>query len=228
MARGKHSDATRRVPLRALLVVALTTIVGALVAIGVHANSDGADAPPAAAAQDPARVPPLPQAPSTTQPKADANPNPSPVGLTIPAIKVASSVTRLGLNKDKTVEVPKDPDDAGWYSKGPIPGQNGSSVILGHVDSKTGPAVFYRLKNLDPGDQIAVKLSDNTVAHYRVARVAQYANRDFPAVKVYAGSPDRPALNLVTCGGKYDRDAGGYQSNVVVYATYLKATQSTT
>jgi LPXTG-site transpeptidase (sortase) family protein len=227
MGRGKHSNATRSIPLRALLVVALTPIVGALVAIGVHANSDGADAPPDAAAQDPARVPLLPQAPSMTQPKADANPSPSPVGLTIPAIKVASSVTRLGLNEDKTVEVPKDPDDAGWYSKGPIPGQNGSSVILGHVDSRTGPAVFYRLKDLDRGDHIAVELSDKTVAHYRVARVAQYANRDFPAVKVYAGSPDRPALNLVTCGGEYDRDAGGYQSNVVVYAEYLRATQST-
>ena len=228
MAHGKHSNATRRVPLRALLVVALTTIVGALVAIGVHANSDGADAPPAAAAKGPAGVPPPPPAPSTTQPKADTNSKPSPVGLTIPAIKVASSVTRLGLNKDKTVEVPKDPDDAGWYSKGPVPGQNGSSVILGHVDSKTGPAVFYRLKNLDPGDQIAVKLSDDTVAHYQVARVASYANKDFPAMKVYAGSHDRPALNLVTCGGKYDRAAGGYQSNVVVYAKYLSATQSTT
>ena len=227
MARGKHSHATRRVPFRALLVVALTPIIGALVAIGVYANGD-AEAPPAAAAKDPARVPPPPSAPSTDPPPADANSNPAPVGLTIPAIKVASNVTRLGLNKDKTVEVPKDPDDAGWYSKGPIPGQNGSSVILGHVDSKTGPAVFYRLKNLEPGDQIGVKLSDKTVAHYRVARVAQYANRDFPAVKVYAGSPDRPALNLVTCGGKYDRDAGGYQSNVVVYAKYLKVTQSTT
>jgi LPXTG-site transpeptidase (sortase) family protein len=226
MDRGKHSHASRRVPFRALLVVALTPIIGGLVAIGVYANGD-AEAPPAAAAQDPAIVPPPPAAPSATQPKLDPNPDPFPVGLTIPAIKVASSVTRLGLNKDKTVEVPHDPDDAGWYSKGPIPGQDGSSVILGHVDSKTGPAVFYRLKNLDPGDQIAVKLSDNTVARYRVARVAQYANRDFPAVKVYAGSPDRPALNLVTCGGEYDRDAGGYQSNVVVYARYSGATQST-
>jgi LPXTG-site transpeptidase (sortase) family protein len=226
MALGKHSNATRGVPFRALLVVALTTIIGALVAIGVDANGD-AEAPPAAAAQDPARVPAPPPGPSTARPKADANSNPSPVGLTIPAIKVASSVTRLGLNKDGTVEVPKDPDDAGWYGKGPIPGQNGSSVILGHVDSKAGPAVFYRLKNLEPGDQIAVELSDNTVARYRVARVAQYANRDFPAVKVYAGSPDRPALNLVTCGGKYDRAAGGYQSNVVVYAEYSGATHPT-
>lgn len=208
-------------------MVVLTSIVGAFVAIGVYASGD-ADAPPTAAAQDPARVPPPPSAASTDPPTADANSNPSPVGLTIPAIKVASSVIRLGLNKDKTVEVPKDPDDAGWYRKGPIPGQNGSSVILGHVDSKTGPAVFYRLKNLDPGDQIAVELSDDTVAHYRVARVARYANRDFPAEKVYAGSPDIPALNLVTCGGKYDRDAGGYQSNVVVYAKYVRATQSTT
>ena len=105
---------------------------------------------------------------------------------------MASSVIRLGLNKDKTVEVPKDPDDAGWYRKGPIPGQNGSSVILGHVDSKTGPAVFYRLKNLDPGDQIAVELSDDTVAHYRVARVARYANRTFQPKRSTPGRPTYP------------------------------------
>ena len=223
--RGKHSRTTRGISLRGSLAVAIPAIVGVLVAFGIYANLGVADAPQAAAARDPVRVPP--PTPSTTEPKADANSKPSPVSLTIPAIKVASSVTRLGLNKDKTVEVPKDPDDAGWYSKGPIPGQNGSSVILGHVDSKTGPAVFYRLKHLAVGDQIAVKLSNDTVAHYQVTRVAQYANEDFPAKKVYAGSPARPALNLVTCGGKYDRDAGGYQSNVVAYAKYLRVTQST-
>jgi sortase (surface protein transpeptidase) len=97
-------------------------------------------------------------------------------------------------------------------------------VILGHVDSKHGPAVFYRLKELDRGDEVAVKLSTGKTAHYQVTRVAQYLNEDFPAKQVYAGSPDRPALNLVTCGGKYDREAGGYQSNVVVYTRYLWAT----
>ncbi|MGI9083694.1 MAG: class F sortase [Aeromicrobium sp.] len=226
MARGKHSTATRRVPLRALLAVAFAAIVVAFVAFGAYANLDSADAPPAAAAKDPIRVPS--SAPFTTEPKANVDSELSPVSLSIPAIKVAASVTRLGLNKDKTVEVPDDPNDAGWYSKGPKPGEIGSAVILGHVDSETGPAVFYRLRNLDPGNQIAVKLSNDTVAHYQVVRVAHYASKDFPATKVYAGSSDRPALNLVTCGGKYDREAGGYQSNVVVYTKYLWATQSTT
>ncbi len=222
--RGKHSGTTRAISLRGSLAVAIPAAVGVLVAFGMYANLGAADSPPAAA-KNPVSVPA--PTPSTTEPKADGHSKPSPVSLTIPAIKVASSVTRLGLNKDETVEVPEDPDDAGWYSKGPIPGQNGSSVILGHVDSKTGPAVFYRLKQLTAGDQKAVKLSDGTVAHYQVTRVAQYANEDFPAKKVYAGSPTRPALNLVTCGGNYDRDAGGYQSNVIAYAKYVKATQST-
>jgi sortase (surface protein transpeptidase) len=146
-----------------------------------------------------------------------------PVRITISAIGVAANVSSLGRNADRTVEVPKDPNDAGWYSEGPPPGANGSAVILGHVDSKTGPAVFYRLNHLKPGDRIAVELADSTVAHNRVARVAQNANKDFPAVKVYAGSRDRPALNLVTCGGTYDRAAGGYQSNVVVYSTFIRA-----
>ncbi len=225
MARARHSTATRRSPHRALLVVASTALAGALVAFGVDANHDGADVPPGTASKDPVRAPSL--APSPTESEA-IDSELSPVSLTIPAIKVAAGVTRLGLNTDKTVEVPEDPDDAGWYSKGPRPGENGSAVILGHLDSKSGPAVFHRLKNLDPGNQIAVKLSDDTVAHYQVARVAQYANKDFPAKKVYAGSPDRPALNLVTCGGKYDREAGGYQSNVVVYSTYLRVTNGAT
>lgn len=94
--------------------------------------------------------------------------------------------------------------------------------MLGHVDSLYGPAVFYRLRVLKPGDRIHVRLSDGAVAQFRVARVVTYPNQDFPARKVYAGaSGDRPTLNLVTCGGTYDRAAGGYQSNVVVYTTYV-------
>jgi len=153
--------------------------------------------------------------------KTDAGAKLAPVSLTIPAIDVKADVTRLGLNSDRTVEVPKDADDTGWYRYGPAPGENGSAVILGHVDSTTGPAVFYRLKNLERGDTVAVNLSDDSVAQYQVDRVALYANENFPAQKVYAASAGRPALNLVTCGGRYDREAGGYQSNVVVYTTYL-------
>jgi hypothetical protein len=150
-----------------------------------------------------------------------------PVQLRIPAIKVSADVTGLGLNDDRTVEVPKDPDEVGWYRLGPSPGRPGSAVILGHVDSVHGPAVFYRLWDLKRGDRVDVRLADATVAHFKVARVVSYANEEFPATKVYrGGAGGRPALNLVTCTGAYDKAAGGYQSNLVVYTTYLWATKA--
>ena len=87
--------------------------------------------------------------------------------------------------------------------------------------------MFYHLRNLKPGNRIAVRLSDAAVAHFKVARVVTYAIEDFPARQVYGRTADnRPVLNLVTCGGKFDKAAGGYQSNVVVYTTYLWATDA--
>lgn len=150
-----------------------------------------------------------------------------PVHLRIPAIDVAADVTGLGLNEDRTVEVPKDPDEVGWFRLGSPPGRIGSAVILGHVDSRRGPAVFARLHELDRGQRVAVRLADGAVAHFKVSRVVTYPIKDFPATKVYGRPSDgRPALNLVTCGGEYDKSAGGYQANVVAYTTYLWATES--
>ena len=140
-----------------------------------------------------------------------------PLSLRIPRIAVSTRLIRLGLQPDGTVEVPMDPDLAGWFRRGPPPGSPGSSVILGHVDSTTGPAVFYRLRELGPGDRIAVALDDGSTAWFRVHSVRTYANEDFPAQRVY-GRQGRSELNLVTCGGDYDSDRGGYQSNVVVNA----------
>ena len=223
---GQHSAETPRGGLRGLGVLAVALSWGMLSIIGLSGDVSSAGAPPSPQAgfeYDPSTT-------SRTQPRftdarATAKPGGPPVRIGIPAIQVSADVTELGLNRNRTVEVPEDPDEAGWYREGPKPGQSGSAVILGHVDSTTGPAVFYRLKSLDPGDQIAVGLDGGTVAHFEVTRVAHYAIEDFPGQKVYAGTPDRPALNLVTCGGKYDRAAGGYQSNVVVYTTYLWATE---
>lgn len=151
-----------------------------------------------------------------------------PKYLRIPAIGVSTNVISLGLKSDKTVQVPKDASEAGWFKQGPVPGQLGSSVILGHVDSTQGPAVFYQLRYLKPGNQISVRLSDGAIAHFKVARVATYLNENFPATKVYAGSPGRPTLNLVTCGGEYKADAGGYQSNVVAFTDYVRTTPRAT
>jgi len=149
----------------------------------------------------------------------------APVHLAIPAIHVSHRLLRLGLQPDRTVEVPAPEDSAypGWFRLGPTPGQVGSSVILGHVDSVRGPAVFYDLRFLSRGDKVDVRLRDGTVTHFAVRRVATYANADFPADRVYAAHGVR-ALNLVTCGGEYDRSRGGYQSNVVVYTRLVGTT----
>jgi sortase family protein len=144
----------------------------------------------------------------------------SPVSLRIPALGLTASVGPLGLNPDGTVQVPKNPDQAGWYRLGPSPGQLGSAVILGHVDSKTGPAIFYRLSSLRAGNKIVVTLADGTVVRFQVDRVITYPNAEFPARKIY-GSQGRPTLQLVTCGGRYDHHARSYTANVVVYTSLV-------
>jgi sortase (surface protein transpeptidase) len=145
--------------------------------------------------------------------------------LHIPGINVASSLSKLGYNPDGTVEVPTDPDQPGWFRRGPSPGQRGSAVILGHVDSRRGPAVFFRLGALRRGDRVSVRLADGAVARFAVVSVAIYPKSRFPARRVY-GPRKYSALQLVTCGGKFDRSTGHYRSNVVAY-TRLVATSHT-
>jgi hypothetical protein len=144
-----------------------------------------------------------------------------PVHLSVPAIGVSADLLRLGLQEDRTVEVPapSDSEYPGWYRLGASPGQLGSAVILGHVDSTTGPAVFYELRSLERGDRVDVRLEDGAVAHFAVEGVRSYPNEEFPARKVYTSQGYR-ALNLVTCGGEYDKTRGGYQSNVVAYTRW--------
>ncbi|MDO9496559.1 MAG: class F sortase [Nocardioides sp.] len=164
-------------------------------------------------------------APPSTRPAADlapAAPAAPPQHLTIASIGVSTPLVRLGLNDDRTVEVPQNPDRAGWFDQGPPPGQSGSSVILGHVDSTEGPAVFHELSQLEPGALIEVTLDGGAVATFRVDRVETYANEDFPARAVYAGDPERRALNLVTCGGEYDAARGGWQSNVIAFTEHVR------
>ena len=148
-----------------------------------------------------------------------------PERIQIPALGVHATVIGLGLEPDRTVEVPADADEAGWFDLGPQPGTPGSAVILGHVDSEAGPAVFHDLAELVRGDAIRVRLSDGSTARFKVTALRTYANEDFPAQQVYAGSARRATLNLVTCGGEYDPDKGGYQSNVVAFARHTSTTR---
>jgi sortase (surface protein transpeptidase) len=141
-----------------------------------------------------------------------------PVRLQIPAIEVSTPLVRLGRLPDGSLEVPKDWDTAGWYDEGPRPGQPGPAVILGHVDSKTGPAVFFRLRAVRPGDIVRVSLADGRELAFRVQRIERYPKDKFPTEAVYFPTLNRE-LRLITCGGEFDYAAGSYRDNIVVYAT---------
>ena len=161
--------------------------------------------------------------PSPTVPAPAAVARSVPVAVRIPAIGLAVWLTQLGLNADGTVAVPTSVKVPGWFSPGPSPGQVGSAVILGHVDSTQGPGVFFQLRTLQPGDQIEVNLADGVIATFSVTSVAQYQKTAFPDQKVY-GSNGSSALQLVTCGGAFDPQTGHYLSNIVVYSSFVSAT----
>jgi sortase (surface protein transpeptidase) len=195
------------------------TVALALLAGCAPAGADRAEPPPAAAttrAPDPAAggVAAARDFRSTRGYRA----TPVPVRIDIPRIGVTSSLDRLGRAADKTVEVPTRWEVAGWYAAGTRPGDPGSAVILGHVDSKRGPAVFFRLRDLRKGDEIAVGRADGSTVRFAVERVAQYDKQRFPTDDVYYPTLT-PALRLVTCGGEFDATAGHYRSNVIVFAT---------
>jgi sortase (surface protein transpeptidase) len=141
-----------------------------------------------------------------------------PVRVEIPAIGVSSALVRLGLNPDGTMQVPGDFRVAGWFTAGPQPGQLGPAVIAGHVDSRTGPAVFYRLHDLRPGDQVRVVRADRRVVRFRVDSLASYPKQSLPGDEVY-GATTAPVLRLITCAGTFDRSRRSYRENLVVSAT---------
>jgi len=151
----------------------------------------------------------------------------APVELRIPAIALTVTLSMLGLNPDGTVEVPTDVQQPGWYKFGPSPGQEGSAVILGHVDSNKGPTVFFHLRSLVAGDAVDVTLADGVTARFKVTSVAMYLKTAFPDHAVYA-SHGFSALQLVTCGGVFDSHTGHYLSNVVVYTSLVALTPAST
>jgi sortase (surface protein transpeptidase) len=208
-------------------VTATLGLVGALlvvVALQGLVSRHSEDAPSARQQVGGAQAPP-PAPSSATAPRTRSEaPRVLPSRLRIPAIGVSQDLLRLGLNADRTVEVPTSAqaDLPGWYELGPTPGQTGSAVVLGHVDSVRGPAVFHRLRELSRGDRVEVQLRNGTVANFAVQRVATYPNAEFPAKKVYA-SHGYAGLQLVTCGGDYDPETG-YTANVVVYTRLVGTT----
>lgn len=144
-----------------------------------------------------------------------------PYWLLIPAIGVSTNLVRLGLTDQETLQVPPTAAVAGWYTGSPRPGAVGSSIIAGHIDSKLGPGVFYRLSTLRRGDYVYIIRANHTVAVFEVTSLRTYAKSSFPAKAIYGPVPDAE-LRLITCGGRFDFATGSYLNNVVVYATLIR------
>jgi LPXTG-site transpeptidase (sortase) family protein len=143
----------------------------------------------------------------------------TPLGVRIPAIGVdATSLVPLAIMPATgELAAPKQFDQTGWYAAGPVPGEPGPAVIAAHVDSRAGPAVFFRLKELKPGDKVYVPRSDGVMITFNVTGVERYPKNAFPTQKVHGPTPDR-ALRLITCGGSFDYAKRSYRDNIVVYA----------
>ncbi|WP_407071095.1 class F sortase [Streptomyces cellulosae] len=131
---------------------------------------------------------------------------------------IDAPVTALRLDRQRRMSAPPegDPNLVGWYEGGPWPGEQGTAVAVGHLDTDTGPAVFAGLTEMKPGRHIEVRRADGRIAVYTVDAVRTYEKKHFPDREVY-GARGRPELRLITCGGRYDRRTG-YSGNVVVFA----------
>ena len=142
-----------------------------------------------------------------------------PVRLQIPVIGVDTALMTLRLKADRTLQVPPSGFPAGWYTGEVTPGEVGPAIIVGHIDWN-GPAVFYRLRDLVPGDTITVSRADGTKPVFRVVTVARYPKDAFPTTLVY-GHTATPTLRLITCGGAFNTSTGHYEDNTVVFADLL-------
>ncbi len=140
----------------------------------------------------------------------------SPRTIVIPAIGVATELVPLGIQPDGTLAVPEDYSRAGWYTDGPEPGESGAAVIVGHVDSKDGPAAFFRLHELQPGQSIMIRTTSGSTTTFLVESIEQHAKERFPTAAVYSVSSE-PSLRLITCGGQFDWDRATYRDNLIVY-----------
>ncbi len=145
-----------------------------------------------------------------------------PRRVVIPSIGLMADVTSLGLTPARELEVPSDPDETGWYSGGPRPGERGPAVIVGHVDSRTGPAVFVDLDWLLPGHPVIVEDKRGLIHTFEVTHVIQVPKSKFPTRRVY-GNTLAPSLRLITCGGRFGSD-GHYAENVIVFAELTRPT----
>jgi hypothetical protein len=202
---GRHQRRPRRLVTGLRWALALVAVTAGALALFAPGSSS-----PTARAQ---AAPPAPVVVAAPAARTVA----APVRVAIPAIGVDSTLTDIGVDAAGALVPPADFTQAGWFAAGPVPGEVGPAVLAGHVDDRSGPAVFYRLEDLTAGDQVLVTDGDGELHTFTVTRVAAYPKTAFATAEVY-GPTAGPELRLITCGGTFDRSRRSYTDNVVVFA----------
>ncbi|MFB9929161.1 class F sortase [Amycolatopsis halotolerans] len=181
--------------------------------LSLSLSACGSDAPAAPAAQAPASA-----AVPVTKPFSGLR----PTSVEIPKIGAKSTLITVLPNKDGQISVPsvKNPMQAAWYRLSPVPGDVGPAIVLGHVDGDHKPGIFYKLKDVNPGDEVDVERSDGKKLKFVVDRKEQVPKDTFPTQAVF-GNTDKPQLRIITCGGVFDHAEHSYKDNIVVYANLV-------
>lgn len=203
-ARAAATGVARTAGLFALVLLSALAIGGVIV-LGVGLVG-GPGTSPLPIAQPPASV-----VERSAEQAAD------PVRVRIPSIGVDAPVEPLVVDENGVLPPPSTFEGTGWWQGGPEPGEVGPAVIAGHVDSFEGPAVFFRLDQLDTGDEIFVDRADGTTVVFAAQRTERHPKDEFPTEAVYGDTPDA-RLRLITCGGSFDQDDRRYLDNIIVYA----------
>lgn len=210
----------------AVATVGLALLLGAPLAWSLSTPPATVGAPPVASGADPTAPAPAPrplEAPSERSAPAPAEPAPvrpePPARIAIERIGVDHPVVPVGLEPDGTMEIPDDVHEIGWYEPGVRPGEFGSAVLSGHVDSRAqGRGAFFELGRLDLDDVVTLAEADGTEQRWRVVARTRYAKDELPVDELFTWGGDERRLVLITCGGEFDRASRHYRDNVVVIA----------
>jgi sortase (surface protein transpeptidase) len=206
------------------LGVAASVLAGSLALREARAGSGtAASMGQAAATGEATRAGSVPAAASQAAASPSATPwkqMPIPVRIAVPVIGVDARVIPLGLNPDRTMEVPTNLADTGWFRPGPEPGEQGAAVIVGHLNSRRGPGVFARLSRVKAGAAIRVRLRDGSTVKFVARSAMRVAKNRFPTKLVYARTP-RPTLRLITCAGRLNPATGHHDDNYIVFASIV-------
>lgn len=153
----------------------------------------------------------------TAPPSPTTLPRSVPTQIRIARVGINAPITPVGLKFDKSMEIPAY-NQAGWYNLAPTPGELGPAIIVGHVDSPNGPAVFWRLRELQPGDIVEIDRADSKIVKFKIDKVKQFPSNNLPTQEIY-GDIDHAGIRLMTCSGTFDRQTRRYDQNIVAFGS---------